>query len=232
MSSLKTILLGIVAVGAVGCVQSGIEVDWAVTLDGSEVTCTDVNGADVRVTSYNETTSEQFSDRFACGAYNGTTQELTGGTYTVTVDLLDPQNATLDSQVLTNVNVDDGGLTKLPLIEFNFVSAPPTAQFGYAWSITTVAGFAGHLRGGRVCLPSWPLAPARPSTIPSTAPCWPRTAACGLPGSYTLSASLVNDNGTPTDMTDDLVIDQISQMASLTAGGVIVDVPTFAFVVP
>lgn len=230
MSSLKTFLLGLVALGAVGCVQSGIEVGWVVTLDGTGVTCTDVNGADVRVTSYNETTSEQFSDRFACGAYNGTTQELTGGTYTVTVDLLDPQSATLDSQVLTNVNVDDGGLTKLPLVEFAFATAPPTAQFGYTWTITTAAGAPATCAAGEYVS----VVVTGPSQFDDTFTCDPMAGESGplALGSYTLSASLMHDNGTPTDMLDDLVEDQLSAMASLTAGGVIVDVPAFAFIVP
>jgi hypothetical protein len=132
----------VAALGAVGCVQAGIELDWEVTLDGQAATCAEVMGADVRVTSTNTQTSQIFIDRFACGALTGVTQALPAGTYEVQVDLMDLTNTAISGVAMGGVAVEDAKVTLLPLVTFALTTPPPPqgGQLHATWDIQDPAG--------------------------------------------------------------------------------------------
>jgi hypothetical protein len=128
--ALLTVLLG-------GCVQNGLDVQWAVTLDGTTATCDQVGATDVRVRTMSTTSGgASYIDRFVCSDLHGVTQELTAGDYSVDVDLLDTNDAVIDTvpgNAGAPVTVKSGGLVKIPLVEFALSSG---GTISGSWDIT------------------------------------------------------------------------------------------------
>lgn len=221
MRAMKVMFL-VAALGAVGCVQSGIEMDWEITIDGAAATCTDVNGSFVRVTSTNTTTAELFVDRLACAAYTGVTQKLTAGTYTVTMDLLDPNDAVLDTVAVSSVQVDDGGLTLIPLVTFAFVSQLPGGQITATWNIL-VGGNPGTCADVGAVDMEYTITDAQGGLLTATFPCddLGGTTMNVDAGSYTVVLNLLDATGAVLDASP-------PQTAVVTEGGV-ADLGDFTF---
>lgn len=115
---MRRLLVCAAALGAAACVETGLDVAWTLSFDGDVPTCEQAGAADVRVVSTNLAEQEILTDRFACAAGTGVTQALPPGDYDVAIELLDAASLPIVTVPFPGIPVDDGGLTKLPLVTF------------------------------------------------------------------------------------------------------------------
>jgi len=113
----KRVLLSLVLIAmAVGCGSSrkpgNMLLTWALEdqVTGDPVSC--AAGDKVVVTATPNGSGTQFIDRFDCTLMGGTTNDLDGGNYTVTVQLVDANGAAVSQPVTFNhaVSIDNNSV--------------------------------------------------------------------------------------------------------------------------
>jgi hypothetical protein len=151
-------ILGMLALFGAGCgsnqpsANAYVSLQWDIfdvgdTTMNSPLTCADVGGGAIVLTSVNQATQMTYTDTFACATAAGSSANLPSGTYSLTVSLYgDPTKYGNSTTLLDQVTYTQtllSGPNPLPVVDFmvnSFVLGWTVTSGGLATTCTAVGG--------------------------------------------------------------------------------------------